>query len=94
MATAEFAGRARVRVTATARLRRWSGGAGRLAVVEVVSLYGLPRRWLVIETAPGGERVISRHRRRAAAWRAAERVLRALGRCGAQRAQVVGGDPE
>ena len=63
--------RAQVVETATARVKRWPAAAG-VIVAEVVSKYGLSRRWLVRARADNGnERILSRHRRPTAAWRAA-----------------------
>lgn len=63
--------RAAVVVTATARVRRWPAGGARI-VAEVRSLFRLPVLWLVLErVCNGNERVLSRHRKQTAAWRAA-----------------------
>jgi hypothetical protein len=74
----EFARRAKVRETPVAKLRRWQTSGGRFAVIHVRSLFGLPPRWLAVERceATGNERVISRHKTRAAAEAACRQRLR------------------
>ena len=62
--------------TEVAAIRCWRVKHAPYELVEIRSLYGLPRRYLVIERLPNGnERVVSQHRRR----QAAERVLRRKG---------------
>ena len=58
--------------TPTAYFRRWRVKGTERYLVEVNSKLGLPQRYLVVEKSPNGnELVISRHRSKRAASRAA-----------------------
>lgn len=72
-----LASRAKKRFTLTATIRRWTVSDAPYALDEVNSLYGLPRRYLVVQRLPcGQECVLSRHRKRAAAVKVLERFCR------------------
>lgn len=69
--------RARKRTTLTAEIRRWLSLDGRYAVDEVNSIYGLPRRYLTVQRLPNAQEcVLSRHRKRSAAVRVLEQLVR------------------
>ncbi len=73
-----LARRAKKYQTSTAVIRRWACQTQQDALyslLEVTSLYGLPRRYLVVQKLrEGGEVVISRHRKRTSAVKVLQRV--------------------
>lgn len=62
MMAIEFAKRAKVRKTEISTQRRYDAKDGPWAVIEVRGVYG--RYWLAVRRVPGGEYVVSRHRKR------------------------------
>lgn len=78
-----FKRRAQVRRTDVARLRRWDAREAPVAVVEISSLVGLPRRYVVVYRNGPGEFVVSRHRSKRGAVMAANRfaIRRELRSC-------------
>lgn len=68
--------------TPTAVIRRWparfqDAQDAIYSILEVKSLYGLPKRFLVVQKLrEGGEVVVSRHRKRNSAVEVIERVAR------------------
>lgn len=64
--------RAKVTRNAVARFRRWHLSDDR-DVVEVRSTLGLPTRFLVVQHCHSGELVVSRHRVKSAAMKAASK---------------------
>lgn len=73
-----FAKRAAVRMTPTAKIKTWRSIDAPFAIEEVRSLYGLAPRVLLVERlANGNASIVSRHRKRDAALRAAAKHRRA-----------------
>ena len=69
--------RARVRETDVATMRRWrSVDNPEVALVEIKSKLGLTTRYVVVrrDRETGNELIVSRHRSKIAAKRAAERI--------------------
>ena len=62
----QFVQRAKRTETETAILRRWRALDAPRAVVEINSKFGLPKRYVVVDTDT--ETIVSRHRSRAAAF--------------------------
>lgn len=68
-----IAKRAKVKLTATARIKRWQGR--RAAACEIKSLYGLPTYFaVVVPVENGGEKIVSKHRKKRIALEVAERL--------------------
>lgn len=76
----ELSRRAERRSGLVADYRRWRVKRSPLVIVESVSTYGLGRAFLLVVTSDCGERLLSRHRRRSGAVRAAGRWMRTAGR--------------
>jgi len=71
----KFTTRATVRMTLTARIRSWRAKDAPYLLEEIKSLYGLSTRFLLVRRLPSGNQyVVSRHRKRTAALKAAHRV--------------------
>lgn len=71
---AEFIKRAKVYTTDTARIRRWRSIDSDYEIVEMTSLYGLPKRVIVVKKTALGEELWSRHRTKEAAEKAAKKL--------------------
>ena len=73
----EFPKRPRIELTMTARRRIWRSKCGRFRVIESISLYGLPTVWYVMKIdLYDSWSIASRHRKKSAAFKAAEKLGR------------------
>ena len=65
----------------TSRRWIWTSDDGRWQIQRLASNYGLPEAWLVLRRDPHGPgwQIVSRHRRRKAAFNLAKRLARQAG---------------
>lgn len=72
----DFTRRAEVRRLETSTQRRWRSHDGRFVVIEVVSHFDLPRRYLAVRRLPDSEVVIGRHRNKRRAEQACRKAAK------------------
>lgn len=72
----QFTRRAQTRQSELSRQRIYRSADGRWKLIEVRSLVGLGRYWLLVRVVDGGEYVAARHKTRAAAEKRIEKLAR------------------
>lgn len=71
--------RSRRSETSVAFMRRWEHSDAPYAVVEIESKLGMGKRYVVTRRVPGGEFVVSRHRKKHRAVARANRIANRKG---------------